>query len=45
MLFSTDHPFHRPDATAVVQFFSAIPNPAERTKIASGNAETLFHLA
>jgi uncharacterized protein len=44
VLFSTDYPFHRPDATAVGQFFDAIPNPVERTKIASGNAEALFHL-
>jgi predicted TIM-barrel fold metal-dependent hydrolase len=45
VLFSTDYPFHRPDATAIEQFFDAIPNPAERTKIASGNAEALFRLA
>jgi uncharacterized protein len=45
VLFSTDYPFHRPSAAAVGQFFEAIPNPAERTKIASGNAEALFHLA
>jgi uncharacterized protein len=44
-LFSTDYPFHRPDATAIGQCFDAIPNPAERTKIASGNAEALFRLA
>jgi uncharacterized protein len=45
VLFSTDYPFHRPDATAVEKFFEAIPQPAERTKIASGNAEALFRLA
>jgi len=44
VLFSTDYPFHRPRATAVEQFFDAIPHPAERTKIASGNAEALFRL-
>jgi uncharacterized protein len=44
VLFSTDYPFHRPDATAVEQFFDAIPNPADRIKIASGNAEALFKL-
>jgi uncharacterized protein len=44
VLFSTDYPFHRPDATAVEQFFEAIPDPAERTRIASGNAEVLFRL-
>ena len=44
VLFSTDYPFHRPDATAIEQFFDAIPHPAERTNIASGNAEALFRL-
>jgi uncharacterized protein len=44
VLFSTDYPFHRPDATAIEQFFDAIPDPAERAKIASGNAEALFRL-
>lgn len=45
VLFSTDYPFHQPDAAAVGQFFDAIPDPADRTKIASGNAEALFGLA
>ncbi|MGW4571977.1 amidohydrolase family protein [Streptomyces tendae] len=45
VLFSTDYPFHRPDAAAVRHFFEAIPDPADRTKIASGNAEALFDLA
>jgi uncharacterized protein len=45
VLFSTDYPFHRPDASATAQFFDAIPDQAERTKIASGNAEALFRLA
>jgi predicted TIM-barrel fold metal-dependent hydrolase len=45
VLFSTDYPFHRPDAAAVERFFDAIPDPADRAKIASGNAETLFRLA
>jgi predicted TIM-barrel fold metal-dependent hydrolase len=45
VLFSTDYPFHRPDATAIGRFFDAIPHPAKRTKIAAGNAETLFRLA
>jgi predicted TIM-barrel fold metal-dependent hydrolase len=44
VLFSTDYPFHQPDASAVDQFFEAISDPAERTKIASGNAEALFRL-
>jgi uncharacterized protein len=45
VLFSTDYPFHRPGAAAVGQFLDAIPDPVERTKIASGNAEALFRLA
>ena len=44
VLFSTDYPFHQPSAAAVGQFFDAIPDPADRSKIASGNAEALFHL-
>jgi predicted TIM-barrel fold metal-dependent hydrolase len=44
VLFSTDYPFHQPGAAAVGQFFAAIPDPADRSKIASGNAEALFHL-
>ena len=43
VLFSTDYPFHQPGRAAVGQFFDAIPNPADRSKIASGNAEALFH--
>jgi predicted TIM-barrel fold metal-dependent hydrolase len=45
VMFSTDYPFHQPDAKALGQFFDAIPDPANRAKIASGNAETLFDLA
>jgi predicted TIM-barrel fold metal-dependent hydrolase len=44
VLFSTDYPFHQPGAVAVGQFFDAIPDPADRSKIASGNAEALFRL-
>jgi uncharacterized protein len=44
VLFSTDYPFHQPDAAAVERFFDAIPDQSDRSKIASGNAETLFHL-
>src|SRR2546430_3423703 len=40
VLFSTDYPFHRPGATAIGQFFDAIPHPAERTKIASDRKST-----
>jgi uncharacterized protein len=45
VLFSTDYPFHQPDAKAVGEFFDAIPDPAERAMIASGNAEALFRLS
>jgi uncharacterized protein len=45
VLFSTDYPFHQPGATEVERFFAAIPDPADRAKIAAGNAETLFRLA
>ncbi len=45
VLFSTDYPFHQPGAAAVGQFFDAIPDPLDRSKIASGNAETLFRMA
>jgi predicted TIM-barrel fold metal-dependent hydrolase len=44
VLFSTDYPFHRPGAAAAGHFFDAIPDPSDRSKIASGNAEALFHL-
>jgi predicted TIM-barrel fold metal-dependent hydrolase len=44
VLFSTDYPFHQPGAAAVRQFFDAIPDPADRSKIASGNAAALFDL-
>jgi predicted TIM-barrel fold metal-dependent hydrolase len=45
VLFSTDYPFHQPDAAAVRQFFDAIPEGADRLKIASGNATALFRMA
>ena len=45
VLFSTDYPFHRPDAAAVERFFEAVPDPSARSEIASGNAEALFRLA
>jgi hypothetical protein len=41
----TDYSCHRPDATAIGQFFEAIPHLAEHAKIACGNAEALFRLA
>jgi uncharacterized protein len=44
-LFSTDYPFHRPGAAAAGHFFDAIPDPSDRSKIASGNAKALFRLA
>src|SRR5580704_1123015 len=45
VLFSTDYPFHQPGAAAVDHFFDAIPDPSDRSKIASGNATALFGLA
>ncbi len=42
VLFSTDYPFHRPDAATVKEFFEAVPDPAARSRIASGNASALF---
>jgi predicted TIM-barrel fold metal-dependent hydrolase len=44
VLFSTDYPFHQPNAAAVEQFFAALADPTDRTKIASGNAGALFRL-
>jgi uncharacterized protein len=44
VLFSTGYPFHQPGAAAVRQFLDAVPDPADRPKVASGNAEALFHL-
>jgi predicted TIM-barrel fold metal-dependent hydrolase len=44
VLFSTDYPFHQPNAAAIQQFFDVIASPAQRTKIASDNAKTLFGL-
>lgn len=45
VLFSTDYPFHRPDAAQTERFLSAIPDLSDRSRIASGNASALFHLA
>jgi uncharacterized protein len=44
VMFSTDYPFHRPGAAAIGQFFDAIPDACDRSKIASGNAKALFQL-
>ncbi len=41
----TDYTCHRPDATAIGQFFEAIPHLAEHAQTACGNAEALFRLA
>jgi hypothetical protein len=41
----TDYSCHRPDATAIGQFFEAIPHLAEHAQTACGNAEALFRLA
>ena len=37
-------PLPPPWRGAVGQFFDTIPSPADQAKIASGNAEALFHL-
>jgi uncharacterized protein len=44
VLFSTDYPFHRPDAAAVQQFLAAIPEASDRSRIASGNATAQFRM-
>jgi Amidohydrolase len=44
VLFSTDYPFHQPDAAAIEEFFDGMTDPEERVKIASGNAAALFRL-
>ncbi|RAG82457.1 amidohydrolase [Streptacidiphilus pinicola] len=44
VLFSTDYPFHQPNAAAIDQLLAAVPEPADRAKIAHHNAEALFHL-
>ncbi len=44
VVFSTDYPFHQPSGAAITRFFDEIPDPADRSAIASGNAETLFRL-
>ncbi|MEV6784781.1 amidohydrolase family protein [Streptomyces sp. NPDC051098] len=45
VLFSTDYPFHQPDAAAVGQFLDGVPDPEDRTTIAFRNAEALFNMA
>lgn len=44
VLFSTDYPFHRPDATAIGTFLDVVPGAEDRARIASGNAQALFRL-
>ena len=45
VLFSTDYPFHRPDAAAAARFLDSVPDAADRARIAHGNAEALFGVA
>jgi predicted TIM-barrel fold metal-dependent hydrolase len=45
VLYSTDYPFHRPGAAEAGHFLDAVPDPADRSRIAFGNAEALFRLA
>ena len=44
VMFSTDYPFHRPDAYSIERFLGSLPSTWEGAKLASGNAEPLFHL-
>ena len=44
VMYSTDYPFHQPDAAAAAQFLSTVEDSADRAKIASGNAAALFGL-
>lgn len=44
VMYSTDYPFHQPDAAAADRFLNTVENPADRAKIASGNAAALFGL-
>jgi predicted TIM-barrel fold metal-dependent hydrolase len=45
ILFSTDYPFDPSDPVAHARFLAEAPiSPADREKIAHGNAEQLFRL-
>jgi predicted TIM-barrel fold metal-dependent hydrolase len=42
IMYSTDYPFHQPDAAAAERFLATVEDPADRAKIAWGNAASLF---
>lgn len=42
LLFSTDHPFQRPDRPTIERFLAAFPSDADREAFSSGNARRLF---
>lgn len=44
VLYSTDYPFHLPTRAQADELLAAVPDPAERADIASGNARRLFGL-
>ena len=45
ILLSGDYPFHRMEAPAITEFLQELPDPADREKIAHGNAEALYKIA
>jgi predicted TIM-barrel fold metal-dependent hydrolase len=45
ILLSGDHPFHRLGPGAVEDFLGTLPDPADRERLAHGNAEALFGIA
>jgi len=44
ILLSGDYPFHRLDPAAITTFLDALPDPADREKVAHANAEALYRL-
>ena len=45
ILLSGDYPFHRGDAAEITAFLETLPDPADREKVAHGNAERLYRLS
>ncbi|WP_020662526.1 amidohydrolase family protein [Amycolatopsis benzoatilytica] len=45
ILLSGDYPFHQLDAAAITEFLRELPDPADREKIAHGNAAALYRIA
>ena len=44
VMFSTDYPFHQPDATAAGRFFDAVPDPPIASRSPPATPKTLFRL-